>query len=162
MFNGPVLMPKMAPNRSDGTLYHPAARPAFERALWQGRTRGLLARLFGRSRRLFSLEKLVGELPQSIRPDTDVRTIPLKNIKGSINRQREFDKEFYPLDSHLEQRWSRVASMMLQGVELPPVELIQRGDDYYVVDGHHRISVARRLHCDGIDAVIVGKYAQFV
>jgi ParB-like chromosome segregation protein Spo0J len=43
---------------------------------------------------------------------------------------------------------------MLRGVTLPPVELIQVGDTYFVVDGHHRISAARALKVDHIDATV--------
>jgi hypothetical protein len=37
---------------------------------------------------------------------------------------------------------------------LPPVELIQVGDVYFVRDGHHRISVARMMGQDSIDAEV--------
>ena len=30
-----------------------------------------------------------------------------------------------------------------EGEDLPPVDLYEIGEDYFVVDGHHRVSVAR-------------------
>jgi hypothetical protein len=159
MFNVPAPTLTIEPSPSGITAFHPSARPFFERALWQGKYRGILARLFGRSRRLYALEKVTGELPQAVNPESEVGAVPLTSIKGSLNRVGEFDQEFYPLNAHLEQRWVRIASMMLRGMDLPPVELIQRGDHYYVVDGHHRVSVARFFHHVTIDAVIVSRYA---
>jgi hypothetical protein len=85
----------------------------------------------------------------------DVQDIPLAQIKGTVNRCCDFDCEFYPLREELEDRWVRVASMTLQEHSMPPVELIQRGDVYYVQDGHHRVSVARALTYLTIEAIIV-------
>ena len=47
-----------------------------------------------------------------------------------------------------------VAIARSRGDTLPLVELIQLGDDYFVRDGHHRISVARAFSEEYIDAVI--------
>jgi hypothetical protein len=38
---------------------------------------------------------------------------------------------------------------------LPPVQLIQVGDAYFVRDGHHRISVAHHLGQASIDAEVL-------
>ena len=52
-------------------------------------------------------------------------------------------------------RVSPGATAMLRRVDLPPVELIQVGDDYYVQDGHHRVSAARALGYGYVDAIVV-------
>jgi hypothetical protein len=44
---------------------------------------------------------------------------------------------------------------MMNGITLPPVELIKVGQDYFVRDGHHRISVSRMLGYGSIDAVVI-------
>lgn len=71
--------------------------------------------------------------------------VPISQIQGSQGRCRDFDRHFYPRRDHLSSRWLGVATAHLLGVALPPVELIQVGDIYFVRDGHHRISVARAL-----------------
>jgi hypothetical protein len=48
-----------------------------------------------------------------------------------------------------------IAIARSQGDTLPLVELIQLGEDYFVRDGHHRISVARAFNEEYIDAVVV-------
>ena len=47
-----------------------------------------------------------------------------------------------------------VAGAQLQDVPLPPVDLIQVGDRYFVRDGHHRISVARTLGQHFVEAEV--------
>jgi hypothetical protein len=62
---------------------------------------------------------------------------------GSEGRVDDFDSAFNPLTAHTRDRWIGIAVARRQGTVLPPVELIQVGDVYYVRDGHHRISVAK-------------------
>ena len=81
--------------------------------------------------------------------------VPLTKIVGTEGRCEDFDKEFHPLTKHNQQRWISVASARLAGVTLPAVELVQVGDEYYVRDGHHRVSVAKSLGQAVIDANVV-------
>ena len=83
-----------------------------------------------------------------------VRTVPIAQIRGSENRSEDFDIEFNPRHTRDQERWTGIAIAMLQDVALPPVELIQVGDNYFVRDGHHRISAARALGQEAIDAVV--------
>ena len=48
-----------------------------------------------------------------------------------------------------------IAIARSQGDTLPLVELIQLGEDYFVRDGHHRISAARAFSEEYIDAVVI-------
>jgi hypothetical protein len=90
-----------------------------------------------------------------------VRTVPIRYIRGSECRSADFDSAFRPLHQRNRQRWLSVAAASLQGIALPPVTLIQVGDIYFVRDGHHRISVARALGEEYIEAeVIVWALAQ--
>jgi hypothetical protein len=84
-----------------------------------------------------------------------IQSVPISQIKGSISRACDFDLDFRPLRSHVKDRWINVAVARQRGVPLPPVELVQVGEDYYVRDGHHRISVARSLGEMSIDAEVV-------
>ncbi len=69
--------------------------------------------------------------------------VPLDKIIGSEGRVQDFDHDFHPLSDHNDQRWINVAVAHRNGITLPPVDLIQVGDEYYVRDGHHRVSVAK-------------------
>jgi hypothetical protein len=71
------------------------------------------------------------------------REVALDDIHGTEGRQNDFDDRFNPLSDWIRQRWQSVAKAFYEGMSLPPVELIQVGEVYFVRDGHHRISVAR-------------------
>jgi hypothetical protein len=83
-----------------------------------------------------------------------MRTVPLDCIRGSENRNADFDMHFHPIRQHNKVRWIGVATAMLSERTLPPVELIKLGDTYFVRDGHHRISAARALGQREIDAKV--------
>ena len=83
-----------------------------------------------------------------------VKTIRVDQIAGSLNRYHEFDRAFLPMDDQLAERWQKVDRAFYQEVNLPPVVLYKVGEVYFVVDGHHRVSVAREQGQTFIDAEI--------
>ena len=70
-----------------------------------------------------------------------VQTIELAHIRGSVGRYADFTSAFLPRRSHLRQRWERVKSLM-DTQPMPPIEVYQVGEAYFVADGNHRVSVA--------------------
>ena len=72
-----------------------------------------------------------------------VKTIRVDQIAGSLNRYHEFDRAFLPKEDQLASRWQQVNRAFYQDIHLPPVVLYKVGEVYFVVDGHHRVSVAR-------------------
>jgi len=82
------------------------------------------------------------------------RTIEIERIVGSESRVAGFDRHFNPLSESTRERWVSIAALCLNDIGLPAVDLIQVGEEYYVRDGHHRVSVARALGWAFIDARI--------
>jgi hypothetical protein len=80
--------------------------------------------------------------------------VAIDQIVGSECRVADFDRDFNPLQDHTRERWLNIAKTRLRGCYLPPVILIQMGEHYFVRDGHHRISVARALGLNEIEAKI--------
>jgi hypothetical protein len=119
-----------------------------------GRLRQIWARLRGQSRRLLDLNTVAATCALGDRHAAGTQAVPIRQIRGSEGRCEDFDVEFHPLKQHAEERWVSVAKANLRGLGLPPVELIQIGDAYFVRDGHHRISVAAALGQQEIDAVV--------
>jgi hypothetical protein len=119
------------------------------RAQW-GR---LWSRLWGRSK---EISCLVGEKGLSGRRGRrlGVQTVPIRKIRGSEGRCSDFDEHFRPLRKHTKRRWVNMCCAWLDGVVMPPVDLVLVGDEYYVRDGHHRISVARALGQQHIEAEV--------
>jgi hypothetical protein len=81
-----------------------------------------------------------------------IRTVPVAQIVGSVGRCSEFDRDFMPTRASVEVRWKRVDRAHHRGEELPPVSLYKVGGSYFVLDGHHRVSVARFYAVEWIDA----------
>lgn len=111
-------------------------------ALW-GR---LWSALTGRSGRLHTLAAVEAACTIVDCRDAGVCTVPINRIRGSnCNRSCDYDACFRPLHCHDQERWLNVAASRLRGVKLPPVDLVEVAGVFFVMDGHHRISVARAL-----------------
>lgn len=78
------------------------------------------------------------------------RVVETARIVGSVGRHGDFDRGFRPLKASLSERWKRLYVALYRGEELPPVELYRLGNDYFVLDGNHRVSVGA-LSGDGDD-----------
>jgi hypothetical protein len=97
------------------------------------------------------LRKIPGALGRIYR---DMRTVPVGQIGGSVGRCSEFDSDFMPAKASVEERWKHVDRAFHRGEELPPVSLYQVGGFYFVLDGHHRVSVACYHGVEWIDAYV--------
>ena len=83
------------------------------------------------------------------------KSVSLSRIIGSVGRYQDFDAQFH-LKEHLpKERLEKIKEMMRTGQKIPPVQLYQIKDDFYVVDGNHRIAAAKELGHDEILANIV-------
>lgn len=83
-----------------------------------------------------------------------VETVDLKKIAGSLNRYHEFDRAFLPKQDSSSDRWQRVNRAFYKDISLPAIVLYKVGEVYFVVDGHHRVSVAREQGQLFIDAEV--------
>jgi hypothetical protein len=83
-----------------------------------------------------------------------VKTVRLDQVAGSLNRYHEFDRAFLPKEDQLASRWQKVDRAFYEDIHLPPVVLYKVGEVYFVVDGHHRVSVAREQGQEFIEAEI--------
>ena len=125
----------------------------------RARRSGALARLAARLRRepddinvILPFEEVVQALGYRGERRIGLKTIPLDSIVGSVDRTREFDRSFRPTSGRVRSRWERVAAAMRRGEPMPPIEVKRIGDLHFVVDGHHRVSVARQLGNEVIEA----------
>lgn len=84
--------------------------------------------------------------------------IPVDKIVGSVApdaKTGDFDPGFLPLNRRMRERWTRVYVAMVEGGELPPIDVYRVDDKYYVIDGHHRVSVAKKLGRPMISARVI-------
>jgi hypothetical protein len=90
---------------------------------------------------------------------TRLEVVPLHAVVGTVESTVNFDSDFRPASNALRRRWERIALAHRRGEALPPVVLRRQPDGYYVVDGRHRVSVARALRHRDIDAWVSGPQA---
>jgi hypothetical protein len=134
------------------------AQTAFTRQLRRRRRAGALNWLRRRPRecaRLASLETVLGPKPPSSRRRAGLQAIPLESVVGTaeVAKTRVFDSAFRPPHAS-RHRWERLWMASRRGAPLPPISVYRIGDEHYVDDGHHRVSVARSLGMAAIDAEV--------
>ena len=120
------------------------------------RTRAFLSEvahlLRGKSTELLGFDDVRARLRLREESYKGLHDIPLDQIVGSVGRHKEFTKTFLPKTNEMRERWSRVYAKMNSMEGVPPIEVYQVGDTYFVRDGNHRVSVAREVGAKTIQA----------
>jgi hypothetical protein len=111
--------------------------------------------LRGRSRALLSFDEVRSAARLDSQAYRGLREIPIDQIRGTVDRLGDFDASFLPVRAHLRRRWARLDEAMRRGEAIPPIEVYQVGEVYFVKDGHHRVSVARQLGLRTIQARVI-------
>lgn len=127
----------------------------FERARRQSAYRRL-ARVVGgdeRSTELLPLDEATRRLRPFHRRYVGLRPIPLRHVVGTDGRGGDFDRDFLPRRPHVGDRWRSVEQAFPEG-DFPPIVVYQLGDAYFVLDGHHRVAIARQRGMETIDAEV--------
>ena len=115
----------------------------------------LLQLLRGRAPELLSFDAVQAALQAWQQTEKrEPEMIPLNKIVGSVGRYRDFTREFLPKESINSSRWRAVDAALHSQTGLPPIEVYQVGDAYFVKDGHHRVSVARANGIKDIEAYV--------
>ncbi|HKN51209.1 MAG TPA: chromosome partitioning protein ParB [Amycolatopsis sp.] len=83
-----------------------------------------------------------------------LRVIRLDSIVGTVDRSRDFDRRFRPTSGRVRERWERLALASRRGEEIPPIEVYRVGELHFIIDGHHRVSVALTQGLSTIEAYV--------
>ena len=126
----------------------------FSRARFKAFLNRAFAALSGQPTTLLSYDEIKQSLHIGGPIYRGVHTVRLDQIVGSLNRYHEFDRAFLPAEDQLAARWKNIDSAFYKDISLPPVVLYKVGQVYFVVDGHHRVSVARQQGQEFIEAEI--------
>jgi nucleotide-binding universal stress UspA family protein len=129
----------------------------FQSAHLRAKLQGVLARITGRSNELLSYEEIASKLKLQGRSDKGVQMILVDAIIGSVGRYTDFTRTFLPRRLEDRQRWASVKSVSLDpvGMGLPPIEVYKVSEVYFVIDGNHRVSVARQENWKTIEAHVI-------
>lgn len=102
-----------------------------------------------------SFDELRRSLQAYNRVPRGIRVVDSEKIIGSVGRRKDFDRSFLPLRASVGERWKHVDLAFHRGEYLPPVSLYKLGDVYFVLDGNHRVSVARFHGLPTVDAEVM-------
>lgn len=128
----------------------------FRRARSKAAMQRFWAGIRGRSLDLLPYDEISTKLRAVSRTDRGIKQVPLKDIIGSVNRIQDFDRNFLPLRDDDIYRWAGVKTAMTSPLAkgVPPVSLYQIGDAYFVLDGNHRVSIAKEMGMETIEAYV--------
>ncbi|UCC51056.1 MAG: hypothetical protein JSV68_18395, partial [Anaerolineaceae bacterium] len=112
------------------------------------------AALTGKSADLLSYEDVRQKVHAIETNRRELKEIPLDAAYNSVGRYKDFTRHFFPLVDQDEFRWARIRGLTDSLEGLPPIEVYQVGEVYFVRDGNHRVSVARDLEASHIEAYV--------
>jgi hypothetical protein len=82
-----------------------------------------------------------------------IRAIPVDRVVGTEGRAAAFTRDFSPKHGFSRERLRSLAHAFPDG-DLPPITAVKLGETYFVIDGHHRVALARRRGAAMIDAEV--------
>ncbi|UCG22954.1 MAG: universal stress protein [Chloroflexota bacterium] len=136
-------------------IHYQLALRDFHRARQQAVMQQLLARFRGEGRGLLPFNEIEQHLvPTGETIDHGTQEIPLDKIVGSVSRYEDFTVSFLPKRDADQERWAELRAAMDDMVGVPPIEVYQIGDAYFVQDGNHRVSIARSMGSKTITAYV--------
>ena len=127
----------------------------FQSARQRAAVQQILARFTGKSNQLLSYEDVANKLKLRVRTERGIQQIPLDAIVGSVGRYTDFTRSFLPRQMEDQERWARVKTLMEEGLDVPPIEVYKVGGVYFVIDGNHRVSIARQEGFTSIAARVI-------
>lgn len=130
------------------------AQEDFDAARFKAFRRAILAVLRRRAKEVVPLDRILRSAGLEGSAFAGVQEIPLERVRGPAfgGRERDFDPGFLPVNRRLRDRWARLYEAILEGAEIPPIDVYELDGDYYVIDGHHRVSVLRSLGRETVKA----------
>ncbi len=109
---------------------------------------------------LLSFEEVRSSLHLNEKIYRGLEVIALDQIRGSVGRFDDFTSAYMPRKDHMRERWEGVDQAMMES-KTPPIEVYQVGEIYFVVDGNHRVSVARQHGYPTIEAYVTAFQTPF-
>lgn len=134
--------------------YHELAHRDFEHALGKAFWRDRISWLTRKNNNLLPSDWIRQRMPFKEEHCLGLQSVPLDQIVGSMGHYCDFDRAFFPRQRHLRNRWVSIDEAYYEQAPLPLVQLIKVDGMYFVLDGNHRISVARIHGQAFIDALV--------
>jgi dienelactone hydrolase len=139
---------------SSGDTFTPSDTEEWQHARRDAFVQDVLGAFTQRPTDLLPFEAVQQKLQLRIAHYLGLQDVPLDHIVGSVGRDRDFTRAFFPRQSELQDRWRGIHRLITRGSGFPPIELYKVGQAYFVRDGNHRVSVARRYDIPSIEAYV--------
>jgi len=124
----------------------------FRDARRRGALENIWSILTGSSNHLIQFQQVEDQLQYEQSQKLGLVDIPLDAIVGSVSRPNDFTRKFFPREAVDPGRWQRVKIKMDQ--QIRPIDVYQIDQVYFVLDGNHRVSVARQRGMTQIPAYV--------
>jgi nucleotide-binding universal stress UspA family protein len=141
---------------SNSKVEYTRALEDFRRARAKARMRHLWAAVTGESLDLLRFDEITQKMHTIGLSSKGIKDIPVAAIVGSVNRYQDFDRNFLPLHDYDGERWANVKAVMTTpgSSGLPPIRVYKIGDAYFVLDGNHRVSIAKQMGIEQVEAFV--------
>jgi hypothetical protein len=159
----PLSQRAVNPDRLTAAVDSGFARADAQADFARQRRRRALSRIGARLRQepddvsvILPFDEVVAALGSVSEHDLGLQEIRLDSVGGTVDRDRtEFDRSFLPVSPGPQERWQRIAAARRRGATMPPIDVYRVGEIHFVKDGHHRVSVARAMGDETIEARVV-------
>lgn len=126
----------------------------FRRARRRARLEMVASWLSGKSSEMLQYAEVKRSVQLTESAAVHLEDIPLLAIVGSVSREADFSRQLLPLNESDNIRWAKVKQAFDSQEGVPPIEVFQVGETYFILDGHHRASVARQIGATHIQAYV--------
>ena len=103
---------------------------------------------------ILPFDEVVAALGRTGETALGLQVVEVSSIVGSVDRTKDFDRYFRPTSSRIRERWQRLEAAQRRGESVPPIQLYRIGSMHFVIDGHHRVSIAIARRITTIDAYV--------
>jgi nucleotide-binding universal stress UspA family protein len=143
------------PDEKSPVEYHRALED-FRKVRSKAELQHLWAALTGQTEELLPYDEITRKMHAKGYSSKGLQEIPVDAIVGSVNRYQDFNHNFLPLRDQDRQRWASVKAMMTSpgSAGLPPIRVYKLGDAYFVLDGNHRVSIAKEMGIKTVEAYV--------
>jgi len=124
----------------------------FRDARRRGALENIWSTLTGSANHLIQFQQVEDQLHYEQSTNLGLVDVPLDAIVGSVSRPNDFTRKFFPREAVDAGRWQKVKKGMDHAIR--PIDLYQIDQAYFVLDGNHRVSVARQRGMTHIPAYV--------
>lgn len=138
------------------TLLYRQSESEFKHVRFKAFLEMIMGLIKGHNMHLLSFDEVIQQLRLKQAYYRGLQTIPVANITGSTGRYEDFTCHFLPRRAtrQTKERWRNIYMLAVSGQGFPPIDVYKIDQVYFVQDGNHRVSVARELGWETIQAYV--------